>query len=259
MNKRIIAMYTVMLTLMVMFSICTSSSHARDSIDGTRTLTKSQQYYADTIANIAIENYDEYGVLPSVCVAQAFLESTLGDHCSGYNLWGIKSGAESYNSLEEGCLRYLQVINNGYYEGAPFNKSYEDSIKIIINGGYCVGNNKYISNAIWSIEAYGFDRYDKKLFNKKEKEEELKAREESCKEGDYIIEYSEDVPYHEIGISYEYSHKNGTILLYEDMEMINIKETMPIKGIGNEKVLYSSDPELIGRRVTIESIENSKG
>ena len=43
------------------------------------------------------------------------------------------------------------------------------------------------------------------------------------------------------------------------MEMINIKETMPIKGIGKEKVLYSSDPELIGRRVTIESIENSKG
>ena len=92
-------------------------------------LTKDQWDRADTIAEIASDSYEEYGVLPSIAIAQAFIESTLGECCSGNNLWGINSGAESYSSLEDGVVRYLNVINNGCYDDALYERNYRSQIR----------------------------------------------------------------------------------------------------------------------------------
>ena len=130
-------------------------------------LTENQKQTADVIAKVTAKNYDKYGVLPSVAVTQAFVESSLGVNCSGYNLWGIRSGAEQYSSLKNGVLRYLEVINNGYYEGAPFEKDYHKQLALILDGGYCEPVGNYYEDGIWGIENYNFDNYDKMIHKKK--------------------------------------------------------------------------------------------
>lgn len=122
-----------------------------------------QQKNAETIARICVENWEKYGCLPSVAIAQAFVESTLGKHCpsGSNNLWGICSGAVSYSSIEDGVYGYMRVINNGYYKGAPHCKDYSTQISRILAGGYCTPVGDYYSNAIWTIEHYQLYEYDK--------------------------------------------------------------------------------------------------
>lgn len=117
---------------------------------------------ADRIAKVCIKKYKKYGVLPSVCIAQAFIETGIGTAYNNGNLWGICSnGYSGFASIEVGCLKYLQVINNGCYRGAPFASNYRLQISRIIHGGYCVPANNYISNAIHTIQKYHLTDYDK--------------------------------------------------------------------------------------------------
>ncbi len=124
-------------------------------------LSNAQRQRAYTIANICIKEWDKYGVLPSVAIAQAMIESTLGEHCSGYNLWGIASGKVRYSSLSDGVYGYLRVINNGCYGTAPFTKTASDQIRKILNGGYCVPVGNYYNDAMWIINHYKLRKFDK--------------------------------------------------------------------------------------------------
>lgn len=126
-------------------------------------LSEVQKQRAYTIANICIKEWKNYGVLPSVAIAQAMQESTLGKFCSGNNLWGIKSGAVSYDSLESGVYGYLRVINNGCYGSAPFTRNSSDQISKILAGGYCTPVGDYYSNVMWIINKYGLERFDKMI------------------------------------------------------------------------------------------------
>lgn len=123
-------------------------------------LSDVQQQRAYTIARVCIKEWKNYGVLPSVAIAQAMQESTLGKHCSGNNLWGISSGAVHYDSLESGVYGYLKVINNGCYGSAPFTRDPSDQIGKILAGGYCVPVDNYYSNVMWIINKYGLERFD---------------------------------------------------------------------------------------------------
>lgn len=117
---------------------------------------------ADRIAKVCIKNYDTYGVLPSVSVAQAFIETGIGTAYNNGNLWGISSrNYGGFSSIEAGCIAYLKVINNGYYKGAPFAGSYQKQISRIIAGGYCGNPDGYVSNVIRTIERYNLTDYDK--------------------------------------------------------------------------------------------------
>lgn len=117
---------------------------------------------ADRIAKVCIAKYKKYGVLPSVCIAQAFVETGIGTAYNNGNLWGINSNKYGgYPSIEDGCIAYLKVINNGYYRGAPFEKSYKRQITKILRGGYCTNPFRYISNVIWTIKKYKLYDYDK--------------------------------------------------------------------------------------------------
>lgn len=124
-------------------------------------LSKAQKNRAYTIANICVKEWKNYGVLPSTAISQAMIESTLGKHCRGYNLWGIKSGTVSYRSLKHGTYSYLKVINNGYYGTAPFTKNSSSQIRKILNGGYCVPVGNYYKNVTWIVNKYGLQRFDK--------------------------------------------------------------------------------------------------
>lgn len=124
-------------------------------------LSEQQKQRAYTMAEICIKEWKKYGVLPSVCIAQAMQESTLGKYCSPNNLWQIKSGAVSYGSLEEGVYAYLKVINNGCYKGAPFAKDPLYQIERILAGGYCIPVGNYYSCVNQIINKYDLRRFDK--------------------------------------------------------------------------------------------------
>lgn len=136
----------------------------------TRSFTSEQQTRVDTVARVCMDNYKIYGILPSVCLAQAIVESTMGDHCRGNNLWGIRAGATQYPSLEEGTIAYLEVINNGRYPNAPFCKNPYQTISYIMAGGYCVPAGNYVQKATSIINDYDLTQYDKKMYEKWEKE-----------------------------------------------------------------------------------------
>lgn len=171
---------------------------------------------ADRIAKVCMDNYEKYGVLPSVCVGQAFIESTLGEHCNGNNLWGIRSGKESYPTLEAGAVQYLEVINNGYYKDAPFQKDYHRQIRKILDGGYCQPEGSYYKNIIWSIDTYHFDRYDEKLF-KRLKEEKKERKKRKKEEDDYIKDKNK--PLESFFSQYNQSVPDG--IIYADKETIS--------------------------------------
>jgi hypothetical protein len=229
-------------------------------IQASRTLTESQQYYADRIAEVAIENWETYGVLPSIAVGQAFIESTLGDHCRGYNLWGIKSGAVTYNSLDEGIIAYLKVINNGYYKDAPFCKDWKTQIRRILDGGYCYPEGKYYSNIVWSVEAYGFDKYDEKLFKileKKEKARKAQEKKEKIEKTSFKLIYRPELPAGTLLINESLS-KKGIIVMYTDYTMDGYYEVIKSSSIP-ENCLGTSDLSLVGTKVTIMVYEDVKG
>lgn len=185
-----------------------------------KALTKEQWKQADIIAEVTAENWNEYGVLPSVAVSQAFI--------------GIASGAESYNSLENGVLRYLSVINNGCYPGAPFERDYKKQIRKILDGGYCEPEGYYYSNILWSIKNYHFYRYDKMIPNL------------------YTIEYSKKCSPNTCMIN---SNKAGK----ETVAIIGNSFFETIKKKGNKNIILVPDKKLDGKKVTIELIENVKG
>lgn len=141
--------------------------------------TEEQAEDAQTIADICIEHWEEYGCLPSVCIAQGWQESNLGKESNGYNWWGICSGAVSYDSLEEGVIGYMKVINNGYYEGAPFETDPSKQIRKILDGGYCQPEGVHYSNIMWIIDYFDLTQYDDQLFaalEEKEQQAELEKQ-----------------------------------------------------------------------------------
>lgn len=198
-------------------------------------LTKKQWETADVIAEVAAENYEKYGVLPSVAVAQAFIESTLGTYCRGNNLWGIRSGAESYPSLEAGVLRYLEVINNGYYVGAPFASDYRTQLRCILDGGYCQPVGPYYENATWSIEHYGFDKYDEMIPDM------------------YILKYSKKCPKYTVVIKSKKAKKSTVAQIGKYFYETERDKTL------DKNVILVPNKKLDGKRVAINLIENVKG
>ena len=161
-------------------------------------LSKSQQKNADIIAEITSKNWEKYGCLPSVAIAQAYIESQLGVQIPNRgNLWGIMSGKKYYGSVEEGCYGYMRVINNGYYGSAPHTKDWRSQIRKILDGGYCSPEGTYYSDVVWTIETYGLEKYDKKMFKeikeKKEREKEKKRLEAEKKRKEKIRKRNEKI------------------------------------------------------------------
>ena len=112
----------------------------------------SQQAFINKIKKGAIANYEKYGILPSVTIAQAVLESNWGrsgltkDH---NNLFGIKGhnwdGATANMKTKE---NYNDHINSDFRVYA----SLEDSIKD--HGQFLAENKRYERNGLFDGQTY---------------------------------------------------------------------------------------------------------
>ena len=147
-------------------------------------LSKEQQKRMDTIYNIVSteKNWKTYGSLPSVCMAQAYVESGIGIAGRKNNLWGLGAGRSSYSTLKQGVYAYMQCINKSYYTryGATDTKSWKKQIRAILKGGYCVPAGGYYSEVARVVKLLDLEKYDKKMFMEHKKAE--KKREENEKE-----------------------------------------------------------------------------
>lgn len=112
--------------------------------------------YAKFISEIessAIENYEQYNILPSITIAQAILESGWGesDLSKKYNnLFGIKAEASwqgEYVTLE--TLEY-----NGEKINDKFRKYEEKSQSIDDHGKFLVDNKRYENNGVFEAKTY---------------------------------------------------------------------------------------------------------
>ncbi len=131
------------------------------------------------------KNWETYGSLPSVCIAQAFVESGIGNAGRANNLWGLGGGRYSYKSLKKGVYAYMQCINKSYYTryGSTDTKSWKKQIRAILKGGYCVPAYGYYNKVARVIKAYGLVKYDKKMFKEiKEARKARKVKEKKAKE-----------------------------------------------------------------------------
>lgn len=239
-------------------------------------LSEKQKMTADKIAAYVDARWDKYGVLPSVAVAQAYVESSLGKRCAGFNLWGIASGAESYSSLHAGAHRYMEVINNGYYPGAPGEKNYKKQLQKILAGGYCQPVGNYYENAMYGYRNHNFEKYDKALFTrlKKEKEEKKKekllAKKEREEEERYLREMS--TPYEPFkivqdptipeGMAYANTEciRGGCIMVYtkDKKTFLGVCEVFEDNSlIGN--TIRINLPEISDNSVQLKVYENAVG
>lgn len=128
------------------------------------TLDEEQSVIADRITEICTENWQEYGVLPSVCIAQAYMESHVGKHCYENNLWGLYGGYTSFDSIDDGIYEYLEIINNGLYDDALYHIDSTYQINAIYDGGYCTSSrDHYVGGIIWIIDAFDLTKYDAEI------------------------------------------------------------------------------------------------
>lgn len=224
-------------------------------------LTKEQKDVADNVADEALENWDKYGVLPSVAVAQTFVESSLGkNRIRKNNLWGLRPSGRysSYASLNDGISAYLRVLNNGRYDDALFKKDYKDQLHEILMGGYYGEDDggtigEYYRNCVKSILKYGFDQYDKKLFNAIKKKDDVKRKKKWLKT--YTFVYDKKVPKYAVSVDKSII-KGGVVSIWNDFEMKGIYDIVP--GQKGRKIGISKK-EMDGMKVKIEVFENAKG
>lgn len=224
-------------------------------------LTEKQKETASKVAEVVSGKWEEYGVLPSVAVAQTFVESSLGvNQVRPNNLWGLRPGGEysSYRNLNDGIHAYLKILNNGLYDNALYKKEYEVQLQKILEGGYYGEDDggtieEYYKDCVDSIRDYHFEQYDKKLFKRLRKKEEHKRMKKWDKT--YTIVYDNSVGEHEVMVDKKII-KSGVVQIWKKKELQGIYDA--VLGQKGRKIGISNQ-ELDGMKVKIEVNEEAKG
>lgn len=148
-----------------------------------------REAFIEEMAEEATTLQDEYGILPSVTIAQAILESNWGE--SGLaqnenNYFGIKGASDSpqyatqefeedwveieapfrsYDSWEESMEDYAQLMAHGpawnseLYHGVIEAEHYEEAAHALQEAGYATDPD-YPAKVIDLVERYELDRFD---------------------------------------------------------------------------------------------------
>lgn len=129
--------------------------------------------------------YLETGVLPSLTLAQAILESGWGKASIGNNLFGIKANANwtgkkqlvrtaeykggekyyteawfrDYDSIEASVIDHGKLLTNPRYEKVRTAKDYIEACTQLQAAGYATDPN-YANSLIHLIETYGLNQWD---------------------------------------------------------------------------------------------------
>lgn len=161
---------------------------------------KDKLEFIDSISEVAFDNYKNYGILPSITISQAILESGWGESTlsSEYNnLFGIKADSrwsgksidfetkENYDDVIVGAFRAYdsfkasikdhgkflseneRYANNGLFEG----KTYKEQAQALENAGYSTakdeeGNLIYADKLIRVIQENNLMLYDTNIERK---------------------------------------------------------------------------------------------
>ena len=150
--------YTLLIILCLVLSNTMTINASNYNLD------ENQTEIAELISKICTERWEESGVLPSVCIAQAYLESHIVKHYYQNNVWGLHGGYKSYNTIEDGINAYIDCINNGYYDNALWHTDPTYVINAIYDGGYAeTSKSKYVSNVLWIIKEFKLTDYDNEI------------------------------------------------------------------------------------------------
>lgn len=215
-------------------------------------LTDAEKEKADIITDEIEKGYEDYGCLPSICIAQGYVESHLGGKCRANNYWGLVGGRASYGSLREGVRAYQKVINNGYYDGAPFEKNPYTMIRAILAGGYCQPEGSYYSQVKWCISEFDLLRYDKKMFKSLRKKERRRRKRIAAKmrkrlqKNAFTFIYDESLANNEIQVNKSFIAGGVVRLGYTYLEVTGDRP-----GIGT---IYTGEPLLDGMVLYLDEV-----
>lgn len=149
--------------------------------------------FIDKIKNGAIAGHKKYGVLPSLTISQAILETGWGKASIGNNIFGIKANASwkgktqvvrthefingkkiyvdakfrDYNSIEESLEDRFRLLSNSRYKKVVQAKNYKEGAKELYKAGYAT-DPQYANKLIRIIEQnklYEFDSQIKEVIS----------------------------------------------------------------------------------------------
>ena len=141
--------------------------------------------FINKIKDGAVESYNEYGVLPSLTMAQAILESGWGKSSIGNNIFGIKAGSgwtgktqtvgtsewgnggyysitdtfRDYDSIDDSIKDHAELLTSDRYQAVINSTNYQEACKAVKDCGYATSPT-YTQNLINLIEMYGLDQWD---------------------------------------------------------------------------------------------------
>ncbi len=157
---------------------------------GTIKANEKQAAFINSLVQGAMETYKKYGVLPSLTMAQAILESGWGESglAAKYNnLFGIKAGdswngkvanlgtAEqnsdgsyynitaafrAYDNVADSIEDHGKLLSNDRYKPVIAANNYKEACQRVRECGYATSLN-YSQNLINLIEQYGLNQWDK--------------------------------------------------------------------------------------------------
>lgn len=165
-----------------------STGEAGEAINTSFNPKGDKKVFIDKVKPGAIKSYKEYGVLPSLVMAQAALESGWGAKSIGNNIFGIKAGSSwkgktqnvwtteningrdvsvqatfrDYASIEDSILDHAKVLQKDRYAGVLSAKNYREATKAVKEGGYATDPN-YTKLLNDIIESNGFMQVDNQV------------------------------------------------------------------------------------------------
>lgn len=144
--------------------------------------------FVNSLKDGAVEAYNKYGVLPSLTMAQAILESGWGNSAIGNNIFGIKAGSgwtgktktcktgeqnsdgsrytitatfRDYDSVAESVEDHAKLLTSSRYQSVIDSSNYKEACVNVKKCGYATDVN-YANSLINIIETYGLDQWDPK-------------------------------------------------------------------------------------------------
>lgn len=151
-------------------------------------LSGSNLDFVNEIKDGAIDAYNKYGVLPSLTLAQAILETGWGKSRIGNNVFGIKAGSgwegktincktgeqnpdgsyysinadfRDYDSVADSIIDHGKLLTNDRYKPVIAASNYKEACTAVRECGYATSLD-YSKNLISLVEKYGLDQWDPK-------------------------------------------------------------------------------------------------
>lgn len=142
---------------------------------GSESLSGDRLAFVNSIKDGAVSAYNKYGVLPSLTLAQAILETGWGNSKIGNNIFGIKAGG-GWTGKTQDCSTWEQNSDGSTYTTVATFRDYdsiadsiEDHAKLLTNDRYrpVIESTDYKTAAIKVRECgYATDlEYSNKLIN----------------------------------------------------------------------------------------------